>query len=69
MRWVKYPNPGQFRGDGDWIPFTGTEDEWEYLLTTNYLPVKDQDEKPSDDDEGEDAHDLSDTLEDNYVGY
>ena len=39
-RWVREPGPGQFRGEGEWKPFTGSDDEWEWLVRTGYLPTR-----------------------------
>jgi len=54
-RWIKYPAPGQFRGEGAWVKLEEiqvtncTHDEyWEWLVSTDYLPTKEQDEKPQD---------------------
>ena len=49
-RWVQIPNPGQFRGEGNWTELTsekayimgfGDEDTaWEYFQETKYLPTQ-----------------------------
>ncbi len=45
-RWVKYPGPGEFRGEGEWMPVesinfldTTVDEGWQYLKETNYLPT------------------------------
>jgi hypothetical protein len=49
MRWVRYPGPGQFRGEGKWYPednfSPGTVDSY---IRSQYLPVMESDEKPDD---------------------
>ena len=56
-RWIKHPNPGQFRGDGDWhdfdettvnLPHEDREKTWEYFTATGYLPVQVGADKPTD---------------------
>lgn len=46
-RWVLRPGPGQFRGQGRWEAFDGTDEDWEWLRATLYLPTK-EGEKPED---------------------
>lgn len=46
-RWVLRPGPGQFRGQGRWEIFDGTDEDWEWLRTTLYLPTHEGD-KPED---------------------
>lgn len=38
-RFVRVPGPGEFRGEGTWQPFDGTDEEWNQLRSTGYLPV------------------------------
>lgn len=38
-RWVKIPGPGEFRGEGEWKVFDGTEDDWQYLQFSAFLPT------------------------------
>lgn len=38
-RWVKIPSPGQFRGEGTWVAFDGSDVEWEYLHRSGFLPI------------------------------
>lgn len=41
-RWVKIPSPVQFRGEGEWVRADAadiTEDEWQWIVETNYLPT------------------------------
>lgn len=41
-QWIKIPEPGQFRGAGNWqtIKDAGiTEREWLQIRETNYLPT------------------------------
>lgn len=56
-RWVKHPNLGQFRGEGDWHDFDvetahwpdeDRETVWEYYTATGYLPVQVEADKPND---------------------
>lgn len=46
-RWIRQPGPGEMRGEGPWVRFTGTDDEWEWLRGTGYLPTH-EGEKPED---------------------
>ena len=43
QRWVKVPNPGEFRGEGKWIKlelYTNEPDEaWNDLKDGRWLPV------------------------------
>ena len=56
-RWVKIPGAGEYRGEGEWVDYEdychsqGYSDEqirtnWNYLRNTNYLPSKEQEDKP-----------------------
>ncbi len=48
-RWVKVPEPGQFRSEGDWTPFEDTgwpDDDWEWIVATGYMPTAVSPEKP-----------------------
>lgn len=54
-RWVRYPDPGQFRGEGPWYDYdefakklkqVGKEEYWEWLIATSFLPTKIQEFKP-----------------------
>lgn len=47
-REVRQPGPGQFRGEGDWRPFTGADEEWEWLVQTGYLPTRALASRPAD---------------------
>lgn len=48
-RWIKFPQPRQFRGEGKWEEVTpDTEEYYEYCKATGYLPTVEQDEVPSD---------------------
>lgn len=38
-RWIKIPSPGQFRGEGEWVRAGITEDYWQWIVETNYLPT------------------------------
>lgn len=38
-RWIKQPGPGQMRGEGEWVEYLGTDDEWEWLRGTGFLPT------------------------------
>lgn len=49
-RWIKQPGPGQFRGEGEWQEFEGTEADWEWYRTHDYLPIH-EGEKPPEGDE------------------
>ncbi len=44
-RWIRMPGPGQMRGEGEWVEYFGTDDEWEWLQGTGYLPTA-EGEKP-----------------------
>jgi hypothetical protein len=49
-KWIKFPKPGQFRGEGEWTDIewtTWTLDDWEHNKLSNYLPWKEQEEKPN----------------------
>jgi len=45
-RWIKWPGPGQMRGDGDWIEFDGSEEDWEWFSTHDYVPIHVGDKAP-----------------------
>lgn len=50
-KWVRYPGPGQYRGDGEWrtIEDIGmTELEWAELVENCYLPTHLGDTPPLD---------------------
>ena len=47
-RWIKQPGPGEFRGEGQWQPFEGSDEEWEDLRGTGFLPTHEGEEKPHD---------------------
>lgn len=47
-REICLPKPGQFRGEGDWQLFTGTDEEWEWLVQTEYLPTRALASRPAD---------------------
>ncbi len=53
-KWIKVPGPGEFRGEGQWFEIDekkrGQLEEWEHCRKTGYLPVREQDEKPGDDE-------------------
>lgn len=38
-RWIKQPGPGQYRGEGKWVPFTGSDDHWDYARNVSGLPT------------------------------
>ncbi len=44
-RWIKQPGPGQMRGEGEWVEYLGSDDEWEWLRGTGFLPTA-EGEKP-----------------------
>jgi hypothetical protein len=49
-RWIKWPQPGQIRGEGKWEESTPiTSDYFEHCKRTGWLPTAEQDEKPDDD--------------------
>lgn len=39
-RWIKLPGPGQWRGEGEWTPFDGTDAEWAEMRATCFLPTR-----------------------------
>lgn len=45
-RWVKDPGPGQMRGEGDWIRFEGTDEDWKWLRDSKFLPTREQGDQP-----------------------
>lgn len=57
-RWVKMPDPGEFRGEGTWIEWTpeaaarlaptGERAVWDWLTDTGYLPTHLGEAPPSD---------------------
>lgn len=57
-RWIKWPGPGQFRGEGEWNDLDGTfgkhmsekerDEFWERLNASGYVPFREQEEKPTD---------------------
>ncbi len=49
-RWIKQPRPGQ-RGEGEWVEYLGTDDEWEWLRGTGHLPTA-EGERPGEDGDG-----------------
>lgn len=50
-KWIKVPRPGQFRGEGHWeemdMSIPSQKQDWEYCVSTGYLPTAEQDEKPN----------------------
>lgn len=46
LRQVREPGPGQFRGEGEWVDFDGTDEDWGELVHTGYLPTRVMPEKP-----------------------
>ena len=38
-RWFKEPAPGQFRGEGDWVEYKGSDADWQALVATDFLPT------------------------------
>lgn len=51
QKWVQYPGPGQFRGEGPWLKIEDvpmTEGEWRRVKEIEYLPTHEGDEPPED---------------------
>ena len=49
QKWVKYPAPGQIRGEGSWYRLEDlklTEAEWDHYRRTQFLPVYEGDVPP-----------------------
>ena len=46
-RWVRQPEPGQFRGEGEWVPFIGSDAAWRDLVTSRFVPTHEGDLSPS----------------------
>jgi hypothetical protein len=47
---VRWPGPGQYRGDGEWKRIREvkvTPEEWENFKATGYLPTHEGDEPPA----------------------
>ncbi len=55
-RWLKWPGPGEFRGEGEWKKIPEPEDDpeqfkyWAWCKETGYLPVREQDDEPGRDE-------------------
>lgn len=50
-KWIKIPDPGQFRGDGRWTEVGQDNvslDDWEFCRSTGYLPTAESETKPDD---------------------
>ena len=50
-RWIKVPGPGEMRGEGEWVQvgtYYGADEDWQYLITTGYLPIYEGDDEPDD---------------------
>lgn len=48
-KWVRYPGPGQFRGEGTWRTIADlklTEGEWDELAESGFLPTHEGPEPP-----------------------
>lgn len=43
-KWIKIPQPGQFRGDGEWVTSETPEflEYYQYCKGTGYLPTKEE---------------------------
>lgn len=49
QKWVKVPRPGEMRGEGEWMKLGDTlytEEQWDAMRFTGYMPTREQDEKP-----------------------
>lgn len=48
VKWYRYPGPGQFRGEGEWVKVVGAEAEknWQYYKDTGFLPTHEGDTHP-----------------------
>ena len=44
-RWIKQPGAGQTPGEGEWVEYLGSDDEWEWLRGTGFPPTA-EGEKP-----------------------
>ena len=51
--WIKYPRPGEFRGEGKWIEVGEhlTMEDYNFCKEVNYLPVYEGEDEPKDDSE------------------
>lgn len=60
-RWIKFPGPGQVRGEGEWrevdpkarypeedVGRLSPNEYWEWCRESGYLPTAEQDEVPED---------------------
>lgn len=58
-RWVKIPGSGDFRGEGEWKDYdktmkewgkseSHTNEQWDYLVKSKYLPTQISEDKPDD---------------------
>lgn len=48
-RWYLEPEPGGFRGTGFWVEYKGSNDDWDFLRDTGFLPTHEGDEPPKKD--------------------
>lgn len=53
-RWIKWPGPGQIRGEGEWREIStlalGLAD-WKSINASGYLPTHEGDETPKEEDD------------------
>ena len=48
-KWIKIPEPGQFRGAGKWVSIQEigmSTQQWEYYFLTGFLPAIESEERP-----------------------
>lgn len=45
-RWYRDPLPGQYRGEGNWVEYKGSDADWQALVATEFLPTHEGETPP-----------------------